>query len=256
MSRRTLVIAEPGGTHDGRLDLMLRLVDAAAECGAGVIKPQWTSSAERMCERRNAPDYLEDYRKLQFPLEWHGELATYAKSRGLQYACTVFLPGDAAKVAPFVDYLKISSFEAGDFGLIMEATTACPNVIVSLGMAATNGLKGVPGVRWLHCVSSYPAPLDSLNLSPNLLWWDGLSDHTRDVRVGAWAVCVGAKIIETHFRLNECDPANKDYAVAFTPVEFKEYVRNIRDAERALSNGQYGAVQECEREMLRFRARV
>lgn len=282
---KTLLIAEPGGTHDGRFMNMLRLIDVAAECGASVYKSQWVSHAQTMCDRRHAPEYLESYLKLQYPLGWHAELRVYAKARGLQYACTAYIPGDPTLLAPCVDYLKLSSFEACDAGLYREALLAKPTtipldhghimsgvhvapVIVSAGMQDDGRREyriwerkqSYAPMAVLHCVSSYPAPLSSLNLSlcsgngqydgePR---FGGFSDHSHDVRVGAWAVAAGATILETHFRLDDCDPANKDYAVAFTPTEFKTYCQNVRDCEAALGDG-VKCVQPAEEHMLRYR---
>ena len=83
---------------------------------------------------------------------------------------------------------------------------------------------------------------------------NGFSDHSRDVRAGAWAVAAGAEVIETHFRLLDCDPTNKDYAVSFTPAELAEYVRNIRDCETALGDG-VKRVMDAENEMLKFKVK-
>lgn len=259
---RTLVVAEPGSTHEGDFDTMLHLIDVAFYAGCDVFKNQWTSSAATMCARRHAPEYLESYLKLQYPGIWHERLRAACRERGLEYACTAYIPGDAKVLAPFVDYLKISSFECTDQELLDEAMDSGSLVIVSTGMATdyTPVLTrpGRPKMPWavLHCCSSYPAPLSDLNLDalaadlrPAKL---GFSDHSRDVRVGAWAICVGAEIIETHFRLDDCDPSNNDYEVAFTPAELSEYVRNIRAAEGALGDG-IKRIQPCEAESLRFR---
>ncbi len=278
---RTLIIAEPGGTHEGGLDLMHRLIDVAADCGADVFKSQWTSNAQAMCDRRHAPEYLADYFKLQYPIGWHGDLRAHAVGRGLQYACSVYVPGDPTLIAPFVDFIKISSFEASDAALFVEAMWALPaqsnlpmSAVETARVIVSNGMNDERMFAWtarrdgsvrypravLHCVSSYPTPLAALNLSlcsgngrrdGEPLFY-GFSDHSHDVRVGAWAVCSGAAILETHFRLDDCDPANKDYAVAFTPVEFTTYIQNVRDAEAALGDG-VKRIQPAEEPMLKYR---
>ena len=283
-----LIVAEPGGTHEGKLSTMLELIDVAASAGCDVYKGQWVSNAQTMCDRRHAPEYLDSYLKLQYPLEWHAELREHAKAQGLDYACTAYIPGDPTLLAPFVDYLKLSSFEFDDAALYREAILAKPTrqrlnhsqimsgvhvspLIVSTGMRMTvnhewriwENKKCYAPEAILHCVSSYPAPLAALNLSlcsgngqydgePR---YAGFSDHSHDVRVGAWAVAAGAQILETHFRLDSCDPANKDYAVAFTPAEFKEYIKNVRDCEVAMGDG-VKRVQECERDMERFKVKA
>lgn len=266
---RTLVIAEPGCTHEGDFDTMIRLLETAATCGADVFKPQWVSDVAQMLERRHIlgdhPQqtfYARAYGWLAFPLDWHARLRDRCAAHGLTYACTAFLREDVATLAPYVDYLKISSFEAGDTPLINAALFHMfqphRRVLVSTGMH--DGRLFVMGCALLQCVSSYPAPLSALNLG--VLWsnedggseYDGLSDHSRHLLTGAVAVGAGASIIETHFRLDDCDPENPDYPVAFTPAEFRQYVQNIRDAEIMLGDG-VKRVQECERAMLPYRVR-
>ena len=256
---KTLVIAEPGCTHQGDLSTMLRLIDTAAECGADVFKNQWTSDAELMAKRRNAADYLPYYRWLQYPVEWHATCAERCKSRGLEYACSIYLPGDAAIVAPYVSILKISAFEQDDRELSKAARATKKRVLCSNG---GDERKSPRWMEWLHCVSAYPAPLESMNLSvlrkldgreyEEYEMYSGLSDHSRHVLTGAVAVGAGASIIEAHFRLEDTDPKNPDYRVAFNPREFSEYIRNIRTAETLMGSGEK-KIQDCEREMLRYR---
>lgn len=257
-----LICAEPGSTHEGDYDTMLRLIKAAASAGVDCVKNQWVSCAETMCDRRHAPEYRESYRKIQYQLDWHAHLREVCREYGLQYACTAYLPDDATALAPFVDYIKLSSFEVGDDALLTAALKTGRRVIVSTGMCADYDAilptLSHPTMPWavLHCCSSYVAPLGGLNLraikrglAPAL---NGYSDHSRDIRVGAWAVAAGAEVIETHFRLDECDPANKDYDVSFTPVELERYVRNIRDVEIALGTG-VKSIQPCEENMAKFK---
>ncbi len=109
--------------------------------------------------------------------------------------------------------------------------------------------------EWLHCVSAYPAPIEDLNLkilSHSCAMFAGYSDHSRDIDMGGFAVCAGAKIIEAHLRLYDCASENPDYPAAFDPGEFAHYVAKIRKAERALGSG-VKAVQPSERWALEYR---
>jgi N,N'-diacetyllegionaminate synthase len=271
-----LVIAEPGCTAEGDKATMLRLLETAHACGANVWKPQWTSDPVQMCERRHiGPDhskrayYEAAYRWLQWPVEWHAEFRDRCKALGMQYACSVYLPQDVATVAPFVDYLKISSFEAMDRAmsfdvgeLLRRRRIRKPKILVSVGMQSKDerdeclDLWSWHRVRYyptmLHCVSAYPAPLESLELHdiPTCGW--GFSDHSRHLMAGAIAFARGAEVVETHYRLDTCHPSNPDYAVAFTPAEFTQYIQNIRDAETMMGTGEK-RIQECEKAMLPFR---
>lgn len=278
---KTLVIAEPGCTHEGNFNALVKLLHTAADCGADVFKPQWVSDPVQMCERRhmrndpslpasnpkfaNAAEefayYEQAYRWNSFPVEWHGELKRLCTERGLQYACTAFLPQDVATIAPFVDYLKISSFESVDLGMI-EAVRGLPtkgknvrHLLVSSGMGGEfwTMKNRANSLTNLHCVSAYPAPLEQMNLRcVRHRRHVGLSDHSRNVLTGAVAVGAGASVIETHFRFSDCDPANPDYDVAFAPSEFAQYVWNIRQAERMIGDG-VKRVQSCENWALPYR---
>lgn len=267
---RTLIIGEPGCTHQGDYDTLVRLIQTAKDCGADVVKPQWTSDPALMCERRHIgldhpkrAYYERAYGWLNFPVEWHADLSAMAHLIGLQYACTVFLPQDVATIAPFVEYLKIASFEVEDEAMFTAwlQLSARPEPLLSEAGGQSDAWwedgKRPHGLR-LHCISAYPAPISAMNLAClHRDEWErapyvGLSDHSRRLSTGALAVAAGAEIVETHYRLDDCDPENPDYAVAFTPAEFATYIQNIRDAELMLGDGEK-QLQPCEAEMAQYR---
>lgn len=260
---RTLVIAEPGATHEGDRAKLFALLETAHACGADVFKPQWTSDPIAMCERRHIGAghprrayYQRAYSWLNFPLGWHGDLRDRCHALGMEYACTVFLPQDVWPIAHFLDRIKIASFEGQDQPLIKTAQAIGIPVLVSAGMREI-GQHEYLG-QTLHCVSAYPAPLEAMNLrvlgrNQGEGWgYQGLSDHSRCLITGALAVACGAETVETHFRLDDCDPENPDYAVAFTPAEFTQYIQNIRDAEAMLGDG-VKRIQPCEEWALPYR---
>lgn len=261
MSVRTFVIAEPGCTAQGDLATMLRQIDMVAECGVDAFKGQWTSSAERMVARRHAPAYLRAYRWLEWPAAWHEQLQARCALRGIEYLCTVYLPEDVTTVAPFVSRFKISSFEAMDAEFVRAHFPFKKPIILSIGLTVNWDEIPEPDEDWftgmtvLQCTSAYPCPWDQLNLAllrrPDV---DGLSDHSdpKFTWIGAIAVAAGAKVIETHVRLNDCDPANPDYAVARDHAELRDYIAKIRIAELALGDG-VKKIEPAERSMLRHR---
>ena len=134
MANRTYVIAEAGSSGGADLTRMLACVAAAAEAGADACKFQWVSRAQRMACRRNAPELSEVYLLLAWPAEWHADLARACKARGIDYACSVYLPEDVPIVAPHVARLKVSSFESRDRALIDACLRADRPLIVSAGM--------------------------------------------------------------------------------------------------------------------------
>ena len=259
----TFIIGECAATHDGDLSKAFRLIDLCADIGADAAKFQYLSSAERLVARRRAPEYLNAYKLLELPPSWLGLLAQKCATRGIELLSSVYLAEDVGLVAPHVSRLKLASFEFGDEMLLDVCLAFKKPVVISLGMAAKFGMsmRYLPdGSALLHCVSSYPTPDEEINLRRVSALRDefdtrlhiGLSDHTRHPQTGAYAVCAGAEVVEFHLRLDETSPKNADYEVAKTPEEARQYIENIRLAEKMLGSGAR-AVQPSEEKMLRYR---
>ena len=85
--------------------------------------------------------------------------------------------------------------------------------------------------RVFHCISSYPTPISSANLSAiKVLQKEfnvqvGLSDHTIGTTAGIVAT-LGASIIEKHFTLSR-DEGGVD-SFSLEPEEMKVFVDKIR----------------------------
>ncbi len=65
----------------------------------------------------------------------------------------------------------------------------------------------------------------------------GLSDHTTGIHIAGGAVAMGACVVEKHFTLSRSLPG-PDHPFAIEPGELKAMVRQIRDIEAALGDGQ------------------
>lgn len=272
---RVEVIAEIGSCHGGDLMQAQRLVEAAAAAGADTVKGQFWSSWFRLADRRKAgADYRRIYAQYQTPAFWMSFLAAACERVGVRWLCTVYLPEDVMLVSEYSDRLKIASFEAMDRNLV-EAAAAVRPVIVSVGMQTEDervatGSRLRPTDACLHCVSAYPADIAAMNLRAlwthaaingvgccNTTGWEcipGLSDHSRQIDMGAMAVAAGAEIIEAHIRLDDTDPQNPDFETAFSPAEFAEYVALIRRAETIMGDG-VKRLQPAERAMAAYRVR-
>lgn len=258
---KTMVIAEAGSCHLGDYRHAVLMVEAAVKAGADVVKFQWTSDPAALAYRRNlwrefAPS---TYSGLAFPSAWHGWLADRCASAGVGYACTVYLAKDIEVVAPYVALFKVASFEALDraFRDAHEPYLKGRPLIVSTGMMGAAEVRALslraPRPRLLHCVSSYPSPIDEVNLSVlRSEVYDGFSDHTADRLTGALAVVLGAAIVEVHFRLDSTPRSAPDYPHSHSPSSLTEYIANIRTAERMRGDGAKRP-QPSEEPNLRYR---
>jgi len=257
---RVLIVAEPGGTHEGKLDRMLAMIRVAAEAGADVIKFQWTADAVKHAKHRNAPELAEAYRRIAFPAEWHAKLWTACQEAKIEYACTVALKEELEVIDQFVKRFKVASFDAGDEIFIRANEAYCKPILISTGMQSGEELQWLlrrrernPSLKLLHCISAYPASVGESNLAVIRVYGlDGFSDHSGQIITGGLAVAAGARIIETHFRLDDCDHSNPDFPHSLMPAEFQEYVAGVRWAERALGDG-IKRCQPSEEPMKRYR---
>ena len=90
----------------------------------------------------------------------------------------------------------------------------------------------------MNCISSYPAKINEVNVKyinklkkyANIV---GFSDHTNDCLAAICSVCLGAKIVEKHFILNN-KIKSPDNSFSMNKQEFKDYVFQIRNTEKVL----------------------
>jgi len=230
----------------------------AKRAGVDAIKYQWTSSPERLAARRHADEYIGAYRMIAFHAGWLAECQAVAQAVGLEWMCTTFLEEDIPVVAGLVKRFKISSFEASDEPFLNAHLSYRKPIIISTGGMnedelwrlkkwwAANAEGPEEDISLLHCVSSYPTPIEELNLHI-MDEMDGLSDHTANVLTGALATVRGAKIIEVHFRLDSTAPANPDYGHSLSPDQLVQYVQNVRFAETAMGSGEKRLMPSEER---------
>ena len=241
---RTLVIAEPGMTWDRDLDKAYRLIDAAKACDADIVKFQWTSSGRKIQQRRQVDEkYIAIYeRGVQYPREWLFDLMTHCDEVGITFMCTTYLPEDIAVVDPLVKMFKVSAYES-EWREFIEAHPHGKNILVSTNPKQT--MYYLPGVRFLHCVSKYPTPIEDLKLRQYIGDdIEGFSDHTANVLTGAAAVAAGATIVEAHIRLHDTDKGNPDYGHSLVC----DWVGGSHDAGNLSNFGLYvGFIRTVER---------
>ncbi len=265
LAHEPFVICELSGNHNGSLERALVMLEAAAATGADAIKIQ-TYTPDTITIDHDSPDFriegglwdgrtLYDlYGEAQTPYEWHAALFAKAKQLGVILFSTPF-DETAIDLLEGLDApaYKIASFEVIDLPLIASVARRGKPMIISTGMAnlaeigdaVDTALKhGAPGVVLLHCVSSYPAPMEEANVRtvPDLAARfgviSGLSDHTPGSAASVAAVALGACVIEKHFTLARSD-GGPDAAFSLEPAEFTALTRDCKEAWRALGKVGY-----------------
>lgn len=267
---KVFIIAELSGNHNGEYERALKLVDHAIEAGADAIKIQ-TYTADTMtidCDNeyfqvktenvwKNKTLY-ELYQWAYTPWEWQPKLKKYAEDKGVMLFSTPFDETSVDFLEEMnVELYKVASFETGDIPLLKKIGKTQKPVIISRGMTSKEELEfavktlkenGTPEVIVLHCVSSYPAPIEQMNISTikdineRLGVPTGLSDHSLDNSAAIIAVAQGATIIEKHMTLKRED-GGPDAGFSLEPHEFKDLVDEIRKTETILGKPMYELVK-------------
>lgn len=235
---KTFVIAEIGSawrfgkSEKQHRENAFKAIRVAKEAGADCVKFQWVSDPRAMEKRRNVK--RGSYDILAWPKWWLADFHEACVLHDIEFLCTVFLPADVEVINPYVKRFKVASLEAQDGGLLQAMRHYGREMIVSHGVSGTGVYASVHN---LHCTASYPAPLESLNLSVIGTGYDGYSDHSCNLLTGALAVACGAKIVEVHFRLEKTPKDNPEYLHSHSPIDLMRYIENIRDAEIMLGDG-------------------
>jgi N-acetylneuraminate synthase len=258
---KCFVIAEAGVNHNGSEALALRLVEAAAECGADAVKFQ-TFAADKLAtagaqaaeyQRANAgaADQLSMLKKLELPAESFRRLKARADALGIEFMSTPF---DAESARMLVELgmrrIKVPSGEITNLPFLEELAAFGLPLIVSTGMAdmeeVAQAVAAVGAARsrltLLHCTSNYPALPEDVNLRAMATLRErfslpvGYSDHTDGTAIAIAAAALGAVAIEKHFTLDR-DLEGPDHKASLAPEALRRMVQDIRAVEAGLGNG-------------------
>jgi sialic acid synthase SpsE len=247
---RIYVIAEAGLNHCGSKEKAMALVRAAKWAGADAVKFQ-TFRAEKLASTRPAalahtksqPNLQELFKKLELPYDAFRALNKEAQRLGIEFLSTPF----DEESADFLDNLGVHAFKiaSGDIThrpLIEHVSRKGKPVLLSTGMSTAEEIE--KAIDWmhtqsneqvilLHCVSSYPAPLEELNLKSVEYLRDrfgvpvGFSDHSVGTLGSTVAASLGAQVIERHFMI-ETRGDTPDHAVSMDAKQLKSHIEELR----------------------------
>jgi pseudaminic acid synthase len=256
--------------HNQSFDVAIKTIEAIKKAGADAVKLQtYTPDTITIdCDNEyfqikqgtiwDGQTLYDLYRKAYMPWEWQPRLKEIAEGIGLICFSTPF---DETSVdfleSMNVPAYKIASSEVVDIPLIQKIAVTGKPIIMSIGMASpaeideaisTIRKTGDSKVALLKCTCAYPALSEEMNLKtiPHLAEKYavpvGISDHTMGTTVPVVAVALGACIVEKHFTLSR-NVSGPDSEFSLEPEEFKEMVKAIRIAEKALGEISYQPTQ-------------
>ncbi len=112
-------------------------------------------------------------------------------------------------------------------------------VIESVNFLKSNSVEDIV---IFQCTTNYPSNYEEINLNvidtykkefPNNII--GFSDHSLGFEASIGAAAKGVKVIEKHFTINK-EMDGPDHKASLNPRELKEWVKHIRNLEKALGD--------------------
>jgi len=256
--KKTYVIAEIGINHNGDMGIAKKLIDVAYLSGCDSVKFQKRNPDVCVPEHqkgvmRDTPwgrmTYLDYKYKVEFEKEEYDEIDSYCKERNIKWSASPWdLDSLEFLMSYDIPYIKIPSAMLTNDDLLKACKDKNKPIILSTGMSTVEEIDHAvdvldsKGLTLLHCNSTYPAPLDELNLScigtlkKRYGVEVGYSGHEFRLGTSVNAVALGATVIERHITLDRT-MWGSDHLCSIEPQGLIKLVKGIREFEQAYGDG-------------------
>ena len=258
--KKTYIIAEIGLNHNGDIDIAKKLIDISAAAGCDAVKfqkrnPDICVPEHQKSVMRDTPwgkmTYLEYKYKVEFNKEQYDEIDFYCKSKGISWSASPWDLDSLDFLNQYdVPFIKLPSAMITDTELLKAACKTGKRIIISTGMSSQSEVDNACSIlksnskdfAVLHCNSTYPAPIEELNLSCIKTLKEkyncevGYSGHEFRLGTSVAAVYLGASIIERHVTLDRT-MWGSDHMASVEPQGLFKLVSGIRELEKSYGDG-------------------
>jgi sialic acid synthase SpsE/protoporphyrinogen oxidase len=272
-SPQPFVIAEIGLNHGGSLKLAKELMQAAKKSGVKFVKFQTYKSELRISQVYRSNNYFEEvidteenlfsmFKKYELTISDWKEIFRYGRELDLKVFSAVF-DDESLQLLENLNCpaYKIASMDLNNYPLIEKIAQTRKPIILSTGMSTLGEIEKAVSIIEkyspkefiiLHCISSYPANKDSLNLKAMSTLANafgrpvGFSDHTIGTEAPVVAISIGARCVEKHFTLDH-SLEGPDHIFSLNPKEMSYLVNVISEIPGMLgSSNRITTAQEIE----------
>ena len=252
----TFIIAEAGVNHGGDINIAKKLIVLASEAGADAVKFQ-TFRAEHLIldSVKKAPyqqkttdsqeSQFDMLKKLEVSREQNLELKRYCQEKKIIFLTTPFDESSLDEIDELdLPAYKIASTDTTNLPFLKKVAQKGKPIFLSTGMtylaevqmALETIYEYSQDVVLLQCTANYPiddveANLSVINTFKNT--FDvlvGYSDHTVGTGAAAFAIPMGAKVVEKHFTIDK-SLEGPDHRASLSPDELKEFVKIVRKVD-------------------------
>ncbi len=242
------IIAEIGSVHDGSFGNAVKLIEAAAACGADTVKFQTHIAAAETLPNAPMPSYFKGeprmayFQRTAFSVEQWRQLRAACEQCGVTFLSSPFsLEAVDLLEEVGVPAYKVPSGEVSNIPLLEKIAATGKPVLLSSGMSnwseldvAVTALRSGGPITILQCSSAYPCPPEKVGLNvlaEMRVRYDlpvGFSDHTAGPAAAFAAAALGATVIEKHFAFSRL-MYGSDAANSMEPDEFRRMAQGLRE---------------------------
>ncbi len=244
-------IIEEGQANWGDFDKALKMIDTAIEVGGDAIEFQFAIPEDFYVAHH---EYINIYKKTQFPVEKMAEIVQYAKNKGIEViiaplshnlipamkkaGCSAFninasdinnpkmLDSVAESGLPF--FLSLPLATEAEIKWATDRLNAKGNLDYILLHGQHTMASGEGGVAIKHTSLGY---LNTLKEKHNRIV--GFIDHTPLDWVPSLALAVGANVVSKHLCLSRAEKG-PDWHICLEPDEMKKCIQQFRDTATSI----------------------
>jgi len=261
--QKTKIIAEIGVNHNGNLSILKKYFSELSKLDIDFIKLQLYKSEYLVTPDSKSATYARKINSKQIDMlkkyelnKQHLNYLMKNKNKFYPKIKILFTPFEEESFKYLVSnkfkIIKIASSDLTTYPYLKEISNYKLKIILSTGMSNHKEIKEAikiltsknkikeNDIALLYCVSAYPTSLEEINLNNLVLLKRkfknhpiGLSDHTISNLTGALALNYNARYIEKHVTLDK-SMIGPDHKSRLNINEFRDYVNNIREAEKIL----------------------
>ncbi len=249
LNNETVLVAEIGLNHEGKLSKAKTLIDLAKKGGADAVKFQ-SYTLDNYCSIEDKKRY-KMLKRFNFTKDQFLKIFNYCKKRKIHYFSTAVTEDYVDFLSKKTEVIKIASGDSTFKPTLLKAAKSKAKIILSTGgttfkeilntikyLKKNSKLNLKRRLAILHCISAYPAPINELNLNSIIYLKKktglivGYSNHSPNPNVIPLAIDLGAKIIEVHFTNDKNNKSIRDHALSFDFQDLKNISEFIRTRKK------------------------
>ena len=224
--RKPFIIGEIGINHNGSIKLAKQLIDLAKESGFDAVKfqkrnPDISTPEIQKDKMRATPwgemSYLQYKWKIEFGKKEFDIINNYCKKKNIIWFASAWDLESQKFLSKYkLKYNKIASAMLTNLKLLNSVAKEKKLTFISTGMSTLKDISVAIKIFkkykckfvLMHCVSTYPCPIDQLNLKTIVTLRNkfkcevGYSGHEAEVSPSLFAYFLGATYIERHITLD------------------------------------------------------